>query len=186
MGSGNGAIILERRFLPEGTSIVRQEEDGTCAFLIQSGKVRIYSTSPEGQEIDLAFLGAGEIFGETALIFDIKRSASAVAETDCNLVLISRQTFRKKLENSDPTVQAIVEMLTRRVMDANAVLTNKKTDFKDLTETVRVIYENIQAGLSRENRRTFENIVLPRLDDFMSAVRDFQARCPVVSKNPQK
>lgn len=168
-------IILERRFVPEGTLIMRQGEDGNCAYLIQSGTVKVY-TEHDGKKIDLAKLGAGQIFGEMALIFNEKRSASVKAVDDCNLIILTRQTLKQKLERSDPTVRAIVTMLTQRVITANNEVINKKSDIQDLIDTTRIIYQNTLAGLPRSQQRTFQNGVLPKLDDFFNAIRSFQER----------
>jgi len=168
-------IILERRFVPEGTLIIRQGEEGNCAYLLQSGSVKVY-TEHDGKKIELAKLGAGQIFGEMALIFDEKRSASVKASEDCNLIILTRQTLKQKLDRSDPTVRAIVTMLTQRVITANNEMINKKSEIQDLIDTTRIIYQNTLAGLPRAQQRTFQNGVLPKLDDFFNAIRSFQER----------
>ena len=68
-----GPVILERRYVPKGTVIMRE---GECyaAFLIQSGTVSIYSASG-GRDVELARLGIGEICGEMALLNDAPRTA---------------------------------------------------------------------------------------------------------------
>lgn len=168
-------IILERRFVPEGTLIMRQGEDGNCAYLLQSGVVKVF-TENDGKRVDLAKLRAGEIFGEMALIFDEKRSASVKAIEDCNLIILTRQTLQQKLERSDPTVRAIVSMLTQRVISANNEVINKKSNIQDMIDTTRIIYQNVLAGLPRSQQRTFQNGVLPKLDDFFNSIRSFQER----------
>lgn len=168
-------VILERRFVPEGTLIMRQGEEGNCAYLIQSGTVRVY-TENDGKRVDLAKLTAGEIFGEMALIFDENRSASVKAIEDCNLIILTRQTLQQKLERSDPTVRAIITMLTQRVITSNNEVINKKSDIQDMIDTTKIIYQNVLAALPRSQQRTFQNGVLPKLDDFFNAIRSFQER----------
>lgn len=168
-------VILERRFVPEGTLIMRQGEEGNCAYLIQSGTVKVY-TENDGKRVDLAKLTAGEIFGEMALIFDESRSASVKAIEDCNLIILTRQTLQQKLERSDPTVRAIITMLTQRVITSNNEVINKKSDIQDMIDTTKIIYQNVLAALPRSQQRTFQNGVLPKLDDFFNAIRSFQER----------
>ena len=169
------SIILERRFVPEGTMVMRQGEPGNCAYLIQSGSVRVY-TEHNGKRVDLAKLELGQIFGEMALIFDEPRTASVVAAEDCNLIILTRQTFKDKLDKSDPTIRAIVTMLTQRIVSANNTVMNKKSDVEDLIETTRIIFQNTLTSLPRSQQRTFQNGVLPKLDDFFNAIRSFQER----------
>ena len=173
--SKNKTVILERRFVPEGTMVMRQGDPGNCAYLIQSGSVSVY-TEHGGKRVDLATLDLGQIFGEIALIFDEKRTASVKALEDCNLIIITRQAFKQKLERSDPTVRAIVEMLTRRMVSANNAVIKQKTNTDDLVETSRIIYENIMVGLPASQKKTFESAVLPKLDDFLDALRAFDER----------
>lgn len=115
----NERIILERRFVPKGTSIIKEEDDAYSAYLIQSGEVSVF-TNKSGKEIELARLGAGEICGEMALIADDKRSASVRTVEDCNLIVITRSAFEEKLRNSDPTIRAVVNMLIKRIIASNS------------------------------------------------------------------
>ena len=117
MGS-HDTIILERRFVPEGTLVMRQGDPGNCAYLVQSGTVSVY-TEKDGKKTELAQLGAGEIFGEMALVFDEPRSASVKAAEDSNLIILTREAFKQKLNKTDPTIKAIVGMLIKRVTSAN-------------------------------------------------------------------
>ena len=171
----DSSIILERRFVPEGAIIMRQGEQGNCAYLIQSGRVRVY-TEHDGRRVDLAKLELGEIFGEMALIFDEPRSASVVADEDCNLIVLTRQTFKSKLNKSDPTIRAIVEMLTKRIITSNNTVINKNGNIDDLTETTRLLYQNTLVNMPRSQQRTFQGGVLPKLEEFLNAIRSFQER----------
>lgn len=167
------SVILERRYVPAGTRIVRQGEEGTSAYLIQSGKVRVY-TEQNGKEVELAILDMGQIFGEMALIFDEPRTATVKAVEDCNLIIITRQTLKQKLGKTDPTVRAIVEMLTRRVITGNNSFLKRQDKIEDLTETANMIYQNILAGLPSEQKGPFESEILPKLNGFLESLRSFQ------------
>jgi len=168
------SVILERCFVPEGKLIVKEGEDGNCAYLIQSGTVSVF-THNDGSRINLAKFGVGEIFGELSLIFDEPRSASVVADEDCNLIVLTRNTMEQKLNSSDPTVRAIVEMLTKRILSVNNTLVNKQSNVEDLIDTSRIIYQNILTSMPRSKQREFQNAVLPKLDGFLDSIRVFQA-----------
>ena len=155
--------------------VMRQGDPGNCAYLIQSGSVVVYNEH-DGKNVELARLELGQIFGELALVFDEPRTASVKALEDCNLIIITRKTLKQKLDKSDPTIKAIVGMLTQRIVTANNSVIQKKTDMDDLISTNKIIYENVLNGLPRSQQRTFQNAVLPKLDEFMEAVRSFNAR----------
>ncbi|MCB1532513.1 MAG: cyclic nucleotide-binding domain-containing protein [Alphaproteobacteria bacterium] len=122
--ASHDTIILERRFIPEGTLVMRQGDPGNCAYLIQSGTVSVY-TEKDGKKVEHARLGAGEIFGEMALVFDEPRSASVKAVKDTSLIILTREAFKQKLNKTDPTIKAIVGMLIKRVGKANEKLAAK-------------------------------------------------------------
>lgn len=154
---------------------MRQGDPGNSAYLIQSGSVSVF-TEYEGKTIELAKLELGQIFGEMALIFDDPRTASVKALEDCNLIVITRQSFKQKLDRSDPTIRAIVVMLTQRIVTANNALLAKKSNLSDLMDTSKIIYDNVLSTLPATQKRTFENSVLPKLDDLLKAIGEFQER----------
>lgn len=166
-------VILERRFVPKGGFVIKEGEIGTCAFLIQSGMVSIY-TEKGGKRITLDKAGVGQIVGEMALIFDAPRTATVEAVEDCNLIVITRHTLKNKLENSDPTVRALVPMLMKRVMNTNNALLDKTSNIDDLVKTVNLIYKNIHAALPDSEKENFQGEVFPKLDSFIQAVTSFQ------------
>lgn len=168
-------IILERRFVPKGGYIIEEGDLGTCAFLIQSGLVSIY-TMTDGKKTVLDHAGPGQIVGEMALIFDVPRSATVEAVEDCNLIVISRHTLKQKLEKSDPTVRALVPMLMKRVINTNNALLSKTADIDDLVKTVNHIYQNVHTALPEKDKAAFKDNVLPALDSFISAITSFQKR----------
>lgn len=167
--------ILERRFAPKGQVVIREGEYGQDAYLVQSGEVSVFITK-DGEDVELARLGAGQIVGEMAFVFDAPRTASVRAVQDSNLIVISRQQFQEKLKESDPTVRAIVQMLSQRILDSNNTLLDKKSDLSDLKETARVIYQNIAVKLTRNQQRNFQNTVLPHLEALLDSLDTFQER----------
>ena len=167
--------ILERRFVPMGSVVMREGERGNNAFLIQSGHVRVV-VEKDGKKVELARLGMGQIFGEMALVFDEPRTASVEALEDCNLIVITRQTLQQKLDKSDPTVRAIVPMLMKRIVQANNAMLNKAGGIGEMIDTVNTMYENLQAGLGPAQKKTLQNAVLPKLEEFLTAVREFDEK----------
>jgi CRP/FNR family transcriptional regulator, cyclic AMP receptor protein len=166
-------VILDRRFVPQGSIIMKEGETSVCAFLIQSGRVKIYAGP---NKIELATMEAGQIFGEMALVFDEPRTATVEALEDCNLIVITREKLMEKLDRSDPTVRAIVPMLMKRLLQSNNVILNKENSLDEMLDTVTAIYENIARNQIPTRKKTLENMILPKLQDLTKAVREFQAQ----------
>lgn len=165
--------ILERRFVPKGTKIIREGETGNSAFLVQAGLVRVY-VQHEDRHVELATLGPGQIFGEMALVFDEKRSATVETVEDSSLIVITRQTLEDKLRKTDPTIRAIVPMLMKRIIQTNNALLSRHADLKTMLDVVKNIYDIILVSLPRAQQQTFQNAVLPKLDQFLAAVKSFE------------
>lgn len=85
-----------------GEVIFKQGDEGHEIFFIQAGKVsiRIQKNDINEEEEQLAELWQGQYFGETALLTDNPRNASAYAVGEVKLRVLSReqfQAFRSKL-----------------------------------------------------------------------------------------
>lgn len=164
--------ILERRYIPCGQIVLEEGEIGNNAYLIQSGEVEVFSMA-NNREIILGKMGPGEIFGEMALVFDTPRTASVRATEHCNLIVVTRSVLQDKIAKSDPTVKAIINMLTKRVIEGNNALLNKNESADDLQEVVLNIYNNVLETLPTKDRRSFRTEVLPELNNFLDAVSRF-------------
>ena len=62
-------------------------------FFIQDGKVKLSVVSQLGKEAVLALLGPGAFFGESCLVGQLVRTASAVAEEAATLVRIDKEAM---------------------------------------------------------------------------------------------
>jgi CRP/FNR family transcriptional regulator, cyclic AMP receptor protein len=102
--------VLERKLFYAGQKIFSEGDRGDRAYLIQAGNVSIVKN-----EMPLATLGPGELFGEMALIDDKPRMASAIATNDVSVVIISRDTFNEKLAKTDPFIRGLLNIFVRNI-----------------------------------------------------------------------
>lgn len=78
--------------LEPGQLIFRQGQEGHHAYRILSGRVVIFMEK-DGQELTLAELSPGEIFGEMAILQDRPRSASARAVESTEVEVLTEYDF---------------------------------------------------------------------------------------------
>lgn len=83
-----------------GEIIISEGEQSECAFLIFSGKVRIFKQGPDGKPITLGTLSRGDLLGEFAIIKQGIRSASVRASEDAVLFRIDYKDFQKLLDDT--------------------------------------------------------------------------------------
>lgn len=62
-------------------------------YIIESGKVQIFTKNKIGKRIDILTVEEGESFGEFALLDNKPRSASAQAISDVTLIKVSAQGY---------------------------------------------------------------------------------------------
>jgi voltage-gated potassium channel len=83
------ARLLRPRDYPEGAIIVRRGEPGDCMYFVVEGEVEI-------QLVDQGiYLGAGQFFGELALLTGAPRNASVVAAAACTLLALDVVDFHE-------------------------------------------------------------------------------------------
>lgn len=103
----------------EGDVIFREGDVGNEMFIIQSGKVKISKQLKEGAEKTLVILGAGDFFGEMAVIDKDVRSANAIAMEPSRLIALDEEVFEMHMQTNPKIVKKILKNLTTRLRDAN-------------------------------------------------------------------
>ena len=97
-------------FFLQGRQILQAGQTGLRMYAIIEGKVTV---TIGGRVVER--LGPGGVFGEAALVEQSTRLASAVAESDCSLLAISRQAFMALVKISPEFADAILGSLAERM-----------------------------------------------------------------------
>lgn len=92
-----GNALQPRRV--HGSFILYADDPGPSLMFIGDGEVKITLLSDDGKEVVLAMMGAGDFFGEMALLTKTQRSANVVA-TDCLLFILGADEFEKQLREN--------------------------------------------------------------------------------------
>ena len=103
------------RKYPKNSMVILEEEFGDIIFIILMGTVKITRVNDEGKEVILALLGAGEIFGEMAILDGEARSANALAQEDCELLAIQKSEFLNLLRRNFKISFALMRELAKRL-----------------------------------------------------------------------
>jgi CRP-like cAMP-binding protein len=100
--------MKERRF-SAGDVIAQEGQSGIGFFVIEDGEARV---EIEGREVSR--LGAGDYFGEIALIAESPRTATVTAETDLTALGLTSWEFRPIVETNASIAWNLLEALARR------------------------------------------------------------------------
>ena len=73
------SVLCGRKRVERGAFIVRAGDSTDSLYILLTGRAKVTNSDEEGREIILAWLGAGEFFGEMGLIDGSPRSANVVA-----------------------------------------------------------------------------------------------------------
>ncbi len=114
--------FAEQQVIPKDTVIFNQGDDADTFCVVISGKVRVYLISEDGEETTLTTLGAGEGFGEMALLTGEPRSASVITVEPTSLLVLSKNYFDQLCAVWPELARAFIKILANRVMHSNVGL----------------------------------------------------------------
>ncbi|MCF0241426.1 MAG: Crp/Fnr family transcriptional regulator [Treponema sp.] len=102
------------RAYPKDTMIFSEAQSGAEMFIIKDGEVAI-SKVVDGNEVVLAVLKQGDMFGEMALLEHKPRSASAIAHSDCHLMVVNRSNFDQMVSTQPQLISKLTTTLSERL-----------------------------------------------------------------------
>ena len=92
----------------KGEVIIKQVDIGDKFYIIASGEVSIHKKKGFGGAKKVAVLGDGDFFGEIAMITDLPRTATVVAEKPSVLYVLNKNAFRRLLL-ANPKINQMIQ-----------------------------------------------------------------------------
>jgi CRP/FNR family cyclic AMP-dependent transcriptional regulator len=167
-----------RRRYRKGDSVFHAGDQGDSIHLIVKGRVAIQVVTISGDTATLNLLGAGESFGELALVSDGIRSTTVLAIEPLETLALSRRDVND-LRDTNPVVQRfIIEVLadqvtrlSQRVIEAHFVSAEQRVvrrladatrlfaETADTLATIVPITQEQLAGLAGTTRPTANRVL---------------------------
>ena len=145
------------RNYPKNSMLVAEGEPGNELFIIQKGSVKI-AKIVDDNEVLLAVLKAGDIFGEMALLEAKPRAASAVAYEDCRVLAVNRVNFERMIVTQPQLIARLTTLLSERIWFIYKQLAN--TLFTDplgrMYDALLIQLEKNRIPLNSQNPYTFD------------------------------
>jgi len=106
---------FERLLLSPGEVLFQQGDVAEHAYAVDEGWISISRTDPEGNEMVLANLSKGALFGEVAIFDGERRSATATALVNTELISIDREHLLDTVRRNPDKVDQLLEHFARRI-----------------------------------------------------------------------
>jgi len=158
--------------LKQGETLFSPGEHGERLFILKEGRVQIYWVSAQGQEITLAMVDEGKVFGEMALTAQQLRVAYARA-VEPSIVLSLRRKDLEDLILREPKVGLrLIEWLSERVRQLQTRLedVSSKEAPARLASLILQLVEN-EGIVTREGYQVPTRYTHEQLGTMMSANR---------------
>jgi CRP-like cAMP-binding protein len=107
------------RSYPAGVRVFHEGDHSDACYLVRKGDLRVTREHPDGRAIALATLGAGDIFGELAMLDGEARSASVETLTDSELLALPAADVRRLLADHPGISVKLIAALTKRLRETN-------------------------------------------------------------------
>jgi DNA-binding response OmpR family regulator len=102
------------KFKP-GQTIFSEGDEGDSAYIVQSGTVKVIKAGSTGKEVVIAKVTKGGIIGEMAVVEQAPRFATVKAVDDVKLMVVSRESFLKRLSGLDRFTNVLLQTLIGRL-----------------------------------------------------------------------
>jgi CRP/FNR family transcriptional regulator len=114
-----------KKSLRAGQIVFSEGDPGDAMYVVIQGLVQIYRDTTSGRVV-LAKIGAGQFFGEMALMRDQPRSATAVALTETALAAYQPDELEKLLDTRPAVGARMIQELIKRLRDTTDSLMEER------------------------------------------------------------
>ena len=104
-----------------GERVIEQGEEGGSMFILLRGEAAVIVNGAE-THTQVATLRAGDYFGEMSLLTGEPRSATVVAQTDCEMWEIGKDVLGELLEHNQALVEKLGDLLAKRRLENEGLL----------------------------------------------------------------
>jgi diguanylate cyclase (GGDEF)-like protein len=112
------AAVTRAESYAAGKDIVRIGDAGHALYVVLEGTVLVFYPS-RSSDVELARLGAGEFFGEMAILNEKPRSATVRAVDNVKVLRLERDDFTRILMDSPPLALRVLEALSMRIRNTD-------------------------------------------------------------------
>jgi len=111
--------VAVRKKFGRNTVLLSEGDITDSLYVIVSGKVKTVITDENGREIILSISGAGDYFGEMAMIDGEPRSATIITREVCQMLVFSKADLKESLRANPDMVFTLLKGLVKRLRETD-------------------------------------------------------------------
>jgi CRP-like cAMP-binding protein len=119
--------FFKDRDVPADQPVYFEGDEATHLYLIAMGKVKLIRTASTGRDVLLDILHGGEYFGSLTIFGEQFHGETAVAQTDCCILQISRDDFECILAEYPDVTRKVLEVVGQRLAESQEIIKQLST-----------------------------------------------------------
>lgn len=109
------AMRMHPRHFARNEVVFHRDDPATHLYLIATGTVKISIEEEDGQEVVIALVRGGDVFGDLALFDEAPRSATVTALTETTAFTLASSDFMGVLQHNPAAMRQLLALLARRI-----------------------------------------------------------------------
>jgi CRP-like cAMP-binding protein len=115
--------------------IIHEGDTDTSLFVVEKGSVRLVRTSDDGEPREFMQMGVGSIFGELSLITGLPRTCSVIANEECVILELTKESFDKLTHQFQNLRVKLAQLVEQRLRENQKVTKEILTPRSPRTKT---------------------------------------------------
>ena len=123
------AKITSQKNFKAGETIFKESEEGQSLYVIRSGEVKASVSAPNGVVFTLTMLKDGDIFGQMSFIDGRPRSATIIAASDVNTIVMEKSDFEGIIDDNPRLIHKIMGKI---VLNVHSILRGMNARYMEM------------------------------------------------------
>jgi CRP-like cAMP-binding protein len=169
----------KKEFFNTGDLVFKEGDDGDAAYIVQLGAVGIFK-NVEGEEVHLATMTEGELFGEMAIIDGSQRMAHARVLEESVVVRLPVSSLSSRLDSYDPFTKQVIQILVENLRNVHEIYMKRPRSIYDFVNATTFHAASLRRCLKHFEDEDFSApgreqlaVIYKALSEISAATRDF-------------
>jgi len=123
------AKITSQKNFKTGETIFKESEESQSLYVIRSGEVKASVSAPNGEVFTLTMLKDGDIFGQMSFIDGRPRSATIIAASDVDTIVMEKSDFEGIIDDNPRLIHKIMGKI---VLNVHSILRGMNARYMEM------------------------------------------------------